>query len=202
MKNILIVDYGMGNISSVKKAIKYLGHNTIVSNNFSEKDNFDFIVLPGVGSFENAMKNLQKNELDDIIREQVVVKETPILGICLGMQLFAEMGTEPRPVKGLGLIKGTVKKMDLSNEFLPHIGWNDISSKNNEFKEFDKKNFYFVHNFSFQPENSSDIIMTVEVQKKEFIASIRNKNIFGTQFHPEKSQKDGLNLLKKIFSYK
>ena len=202
MKNILIVDYGMGNISSVTKAIKYLGHNPIVSNNFSVKDNFDFIVLPGVGSFENAINNLSKNDLDSIIREQVTIKETPILGICLGMQLFADMGTEPRAVKGLGLIKGTVKKMDLPNKFLPHIGWNDVSYKDNEFKEFDKKNFYFVHKFSFQTENPSDIIMTVEIQKKEFIASVRNKNIFGTQFHPEKSQKDGLNLLKKIFSYK
>ena len=202
MKNILIVDYGMGNISSVKKAIKYLGHKPTVSNNFSIKDNFDFIVLPGVGSFENAINNLSKNDLDSIIREQVTIKETPILGICLGMQLFADMGTEPRAVKGLGLIKGTVKKMDLPNKFLPHIGWNDVSYKDNEFKEFDKKNFYFVHKFSFQTENPSDIIMTVEIQKKEFIASVRNKNIFGTQFHPEKSQKDGINLLKKIFSYK
>ena len=202
MKNILIVDYGMGNITSVKKAIKYLGHKPTVSSDFSVKDNFDFIVLPGVGSFENAMKNLKKNELDNIIREQVIVKETPILGICLGMHLFAEMGTEPKPVKGLGLIKGIVTEMDLSNEFLPHIGWNDIQCKNNNFKEFDKKDFYFVHKYSFQPENLSDIIMTVEVQKKEFIASVRNKNIFGTQFHPEKSQKDGLNLLKYIFSYK
>ena len=202
MKNILIVDYGMGNISSVKKAIKYLGHKPTVSSDFSEKDNFDFIVLPGVGSFENAMKNLQKNELDHIIREQVIVKETPVLGICLGMQLFAEMGTEPKVVKGLGLIKGIVTKMNLSNEFLPHIGRNDIQCKDNDFKEFDKKDFYFIHKYSLQPENLSDILMTVEVQKKEFIASIRNKNIFGTQFHPEKSQKDGLNLLKKIFSCK
>jgi imidazole glycerol-phosphate synthase subunit HisH len=202
MKNILIVDYGMGNLSSVKKAIKYLGHKPIISNDFLVKDNFDFIVIPGVGSFGKAMNNLRKNELDNIIREQVIIKETPILGICLGMQLFADLGTEPKPVKGLGLIKGTVKKMDLPSEFLPHIGWNDISCKNNDFKEFDKKDFYFVHNYSFQPENSSDIIMTVEVQKKEFIACIRNKNVFGTQFHPEKSQHDGLNLLKYIFTYK
>lgn len=202
MKNILIVDYGMGNIASVKKAIKYLGHNPIVSNNLSLKDNFDFIVLPGVGSFEQAMKNLQRNDMDSIIREQVIVKETPILGICLGMQLFADMGTEPEPVKGLGLIKGVVTKMNLSNEFLPHIGWNDIECKNDAFQEYNKKDFYYIHNYSLEPENVSDIIMTVEVQGKEFVAAVRNKNIFGTQFHPEKSQKDGLNLLKDIFSYK
>ena len=198
MKNILILDYGMGNIASVKKAIDKLGYNSFISDELYEKDNYDCIILPGVGSFKKAIENLKKKQIHKILNKLVNDKGQKILGICLGMQLLADFGDEPILTDGLGMVNGHVKKMDLKPNRLPHVGWNSVFVKNKKFKSFENKDFYFIHSYSFLVKNKSDIMMTVKVDGKEFVAAVHKNNIYGTQFHPEKSQDFGLDLLKKI----
>lgn len=198
MKNILILDYGMGNIASVKKAIKKIGHNSIVSDHISLSDNYDCIILPGVGSFNTAMQNIKKKNTDHLLKELVVKRNQKILGICLGMQLLADYGDEPVLTEGLGLINGHVKKMNLKANRLPHVGWNNVTVNNSKFNSFHNKDFYFIHSYSFIVEKKIDLMMSVDVDGKEFTAAVNNNNIYGTQFHPEKSQDFGLDLFKKI----
>lgn len=198
MKNILILDYGMGNIASVKKAIKKIGYKSIVSDHILMSDNYDCIILPGVGSFNTAMQNIKKKNTDHILKKLVAKRNQKILGICLGMQLLAEYGDEPVLTKGLGLINGHVKKMSLKSNRLPHVGWNNVIVNNSKFNSFQNKDFYFIHSYSFVVENKLDLMMSVHVDGKEFTAAVNKNNIYGTQFHPEKSQDFGLELLKKI----
>jgi len=202
MKNILILDYGMGNIASVKKAIKKLGYHSIVSDHISLNENYDCIILPGVGSFKTAMQNIKKNKTDCILKELVVKRNQKILGICLGMQLLAEYGDEPVLSEGLGLINGHVKKMTLKPNRLPHVGWNNVVVNNSKFNSFHNKDFYFIHSYSFVVEDKLDVMMSVHVDDKEFTAAVNRNNIYGTQFHPEKSQDFGLDLLKNIIDAK
>lgn len=198
MKNIFILDYGLGNIASVKKAINKLGYNSIVSDQISLNKKYDCIVLPGVGSFKTAMENIKKKNSDFILKELVIKKNQKILGICLGMQLLADYGDEPILNKGMGFINGHVKKMNLKPNRLPHVGWNSVIVKNKDFKSFENKDFYFIHSYSFEVRHKSDVMMCVKVDDNEFVAAVQKDNIYGTQFHPEKSQDFGLDLLKKI----
>lgn len=196
---VAIVDYGMGNIASVQKALHFLKIDNVVSSDHQVIQQANVILLPGVGSFEQGMKNLSRNGLDELLTNEVIHKKKKFLGICLGMQLLAEKGTEPFDCKGLGWIKGSVLKIDKISNRIPHMGWNSINVLNDTYyKGLNQKDFYFIHSYHFVPEESNIVAATVNYGV-DMVASIQKENIFATQFHPEKSQETGLTLLRSFF---
>jgi len=198
--NVAIIDYGMGNVASVEKALSFLGISSIVTNDFSKIESSDHIVLPGVGAFNQGMNNLKRLGLIKVLNSEIIDKKKPFLGICLGMQLLATTGSEPEPCSGLGWIDGEVLKINDANLPLPHLGWNNLLVKNESFiSEFDQKDFYFIHSYHFKVLNPFNVIATVDYGES-YVAAVKKENIFATQFHPEKSQNAGLELLKLFFS--
>jgi glutamine amidotransferase len=197
---VAIIDYGMGNVASVQKALHFLKiANTITADHDVIRQS-EYIVLPGVGSFLQGMKNLAEKGLDDLLTEEVMSKKKKFLGVCLGMQLLSEHGTEPTNCKGLGWIKGVVTKFEPNGLRVPHMGWNNISVINDKFyKEVVDRDFYFIHSYHLVPEDKNVIAATVNYGI-DVVASIQKDNIFATQFHPEKSQTAGLTLLRSFFS--
>lgn len=199
--SVVIIDYGMGNLASVKKAVHKLGIESIVTNDPIQIASSKYIILPGVGSFEQGIVNLKELKLFNIIRDEVINCKKPFLGICLGMQLIATLGTEPNSIEGLDLIEGEVLKIEDTNLSVPHLGWNSLIAKGNSFfEEFDNKDFYFIHSYHFVVKDHKKIAAKVEYGK-EYVSAIQSNNIFATQFHPEKSQVFGLALLKKFFEH-
>lgn len=197
---ISIIDYGMGNVASVQKALNFLNLESIVTADFGQIDKSEYIILPGVGSFLQAMRNLKSKGLDVFLNEQVIGKKKKFLGICLGMQLLAETGTEPYNNPGLGWIKGTVNKIEGIPLRIPHMGWNNINVKIDQyFVNIPTSDFYFIHSYHLVPDDKSIIAATVDYGM-EVVASIQQDNIFATQFHPEKSQGAGLSVLKTFFN--
>ena len=193
---IAIIDYGMGNLASVQKAIRKLGKDVIITCDKKEIQEASLIVLPGVGSFEQGMKNLKDRGLIESLNQEVIQNKKPFLGICLGMQLIMEKGTEPIECKGLGWIKGTVEVINNSRFPVPHLGWNKTYKLGEENQEDNlSNNFYFIHSYHVLPEEQ--IECTYVDYEFKMIASIQKENIYATQFHPEKSQNAGLSLLKK-----
>ena len=198
---IVIVDYGMGNIASVQKALDSIGIKSIISNVISDFESSDYIILPGVGSFRQGMENLNKLGLDKILNNEIIIKKKPFLGICLGMQLIASFGTEHGITKGLGWVKGEVNKIEEINFRVPHLGWNNLISIPSTFtEEFHNKDFYFIHSYHFEVENIKNIAAYVNYGKN-YVAAVHNENIFATQFHPEKSQDEGIGLIKKFINF-
>jgi glutamine amidotransferase len=196
---VAIINYGMGNIASVEKAINFLGYETIVTDSQSIIENSSCIVLPGVGAFAQGMQNLSKAGLIDILNDQVLIKKKPFLGICLGMQLLANIGYEPIETAGLGWIDAEVVRLDEPDKYVPHLGWNNVTVKDGSFMaNFDQNDFYFIHSYHMKSFNPEYIASTVNYGK-DYVASIQKDNIFATQFHPEKSQTKGLELLKSFF---
>ena len=194
---ICIVDYGMGNVTSVEMAFQALRVPCQVSRDVDDIVNSNGLVLPGVGAFRIAMENLKRLHLLDAIDEAVNERKTPFLGICLGMQLLATTGYEPEQTEGLGLIPGEVKLMNPSLR-LPHVGWNgiDLKKPSKLFVGVKKKSdFYFVHSYHFLPFDNNVIIASTDYGV-EFVSCVNINNIYGIQFHPEKSQKQGLKILK------
>ncbi len=190
----------MGNVASVEKAVNYLGHKAIITNDAFEINEADCIVLPGVGAFAQGMENLIQFGLLDILNEEVIINKKPFLGICLGMQLLASKGFEPFETNGLGWVDGIVQKMEEPNKSIPHLGWNELKSSNFSFlKEFNDVDFYFIHSYHFNVSNSEEVAGTVEYGKN-YVAAIKKGNIFATQFHPEKSQVAGLEVMKLFFN--
>lgn len=200
---ITIIDYGMGNIKSIVGALKYLGVDKIVvSNKFTDIDSADKLILPGVGSFHAAMRNIKKLEIDKYLIDVVVDKKKPILGICLGMQLMAESSTEGSCNTGLSFIKGAVDRFSSLDLKIPHIGFNQVDINNNSklFKGISNlSDFYFVHGYRM----TSDININQSMCNYgcDFIASYEKDNISGVQFHPELSQINGLKLLNNFITY-
>lgn len=199
----MIVDYGMGNLYSVLNAIKYLNYSVIISNKPAELIKADSIILPGVGSFKKAMDVLNKKGLSDALKESVLEKKKNILGICLGMQLFASKGDEEGPSEGLGFIDGEVKKIKISSKDsikLPHIGFNEVNFNKNAIlgKNLNvESDFYFVHSFHLIP-SQENLLQSKCFYGSDLLAACEYKNIFATQFHPEKSQANGLQVLKNF----
>lgn len=192
---VVIVDYGMGNIKSIKSALNYLNVDVIVSNKYKELKNSDKLLLPGVGSFKKAIDTIKNLELDKILEELVLENKKPILGICLGMQLLVKSSEEGGFNKGLGFVNAECKKFDISLR-VPHIGFNQVKKNKNSilFREIeDESDFYFVH--SYRIESSVDIRQSFCEYEEKFVASFEKDNIFGVQFHPEISQTNGLKLL-------
>jgi glutamine amidotransferase len=196
-----VLDYGMGNLSSVTNALEYLGIENVVINDEAGFDNISHLIIPGVGSFGKAMENIAaRNFIDQI--HNFNKKELPILGICLGMQLLAETGTEPTECAGLGMIKGRVECLPSQCIRVPHVGWNGIEVINDHPILEDVKrsvDFYFVHSYRFVTTKQSNIIAETNYGV-EFPTIVSNDkgNVVGIQFHPEKSQKQGLQILSNF----
>jgi glutamine amidotransferase len=198
---VAIINYGMGNVASVEKALKYLSYDTIITNDHNQIEASTHIFLPGVGSFAQGITNLNEYGLIDILNEQVLIKKKPFFGICLGMQLIATKGHEPSESLGLGWIDGEVIKMEEPDNSIPHLGWNNIYSFGNTLtKNYHKKDFYFIHSYHFKVQNKADVAAEVEYGSR-YVAAIHKGNIFATQFHPEKSQHSGLGLMKSFFDF-
>jgi glutamine amidotransferase len=197
---IAIVDYGMGNLASVQKALNFLNLPNAITNDPGIIRSATSIILPGVGSFPQAMKNLSDAGLIEVLTEEVVIKKKKFLGICLGMQLVATTGTEHSVTKGLGWIEGEIVRIDEQGKRIPHLGWNEIKHNNDSFfKDIPDNNFYFIHSYHFVAKNKTEIVATVNYGQ-DIVAGVKKDNILAFQFHPEKSQAAGLTLLKNYFS--
>lgn len=198
---IAIADYGSGNTFSVYNALDYLGYDVKITNSQEDLRQAEKIILPGVGAFGKSMEKIKALKLDEYLYEEVVVKGKPFLGICVGMQVLATFGLEKGIFDGLNWIPGTAKKIDTqtSKLSLPHVGWNDVDYKDHFlFKGIKKdKAFYFVHSYHLVPDDRNIIIATTDYGT-EIISTIQHKNIIATQFHPEKSQKNGLKFLENF----
>ena len=197
MGYIAIVDYGVGNLMSVSNAMHYLGFETKITSDATELELADSILLPGVGAFPDAADKLRGPGLDQVLIAES--KKKPILGICLGMQLLLERGEEVRPCEGLGFVKGSVRKIDTALK-LPHIGWNELHFQNNSplFRGIDEGAYvYFVHSFCAVAEDESQVIARTDYGAS-VVAAVQSGNVFGTQFHPEKSSTAGLRILKNF----
>ena len=195
-----VIDYGMGNIWSVTSALRYLNCEVVVSSDPRAIQKAESLILPGVGSFRKAMKALRDLNLEAPILESALVRKVKFLGICLGMQLMAIDSTEDGITNGLNLIPSKVDKFSLAEiteRKVPHIGFDQVNSDSsgNLFKGFSgNQDFYFVHSYRMLPPDSQGIVSTCNYGI-EFLAAYENENLFATQFHPEKSQTNGLKLL-------
>lgn len=202
---IAIINYEMGNLQSVANILDYVGAPFVITNTKDEIAKADKIILPGVGAFGQAMDNLRRFDLIDFLADDVMNKKKPFLGICLGMQILAEKGYEGGEHEGLGWIQGEVKRLEPGSPALPipHMGWNEISPKSTALlygKSDAKRVMYFVHSYHLICEDEQDVSATVEYGVR-FTASIEKGNIFATQYHPEKSQRDGIQVIKNFISF-
>lgn len=199
---IVIIDYGLGNLGSVKNMLKKIGAEVIISSDISEIEKADKLILPGVGGFDSGVRNIKNLGLMEILNKKVIQDKIPILGICLGMQLFTKKSEEGK-LSGFGWVNGETIKFKFnqdSNLKIPHIGWNDIKIKkeNKLFKNmYSDPRFYFVHSYHLVCKNKEDILTTTN-HGYNFVSSIHKNNIYGVQFHPEKSHKFGIKLLENF----
>ena len=205
---VTIVDYSSGNISSVINSFKEVAQNKAIIEVTSDLNKIkasDKIVLPGQGSFKSCVDALNKiSGLNDALNEFVLVNKKPLLGICVGLQMFADVGYEETETKGLGWISGKVSKIDNQNGKykLPHIGWNQINILKDSkiFKEVENNShMYFVHSYEFIPKDNRVISATTDYSTK-VVCSVEKENLFGTQFHPEKSDKTGLKIINNFIN--
>jgi imidazole glycerol-phosphate synthase subunit HisH len=202
-QKIVIVDYGVGNTYSVSNAINHLGYTNLrISDNATVIAEADALILPGVGAFDACMNNLRERGLDTILNEEVLVKKKPILGICVGMQMLATYSEENGLHKGLNWIEGRVKKLELPKQYaVPHVGWNNVklNVKTPLFDRLEEDcNFYFDHSYYFAC--AEQYVSAYCDYGIKVTASVQNDNIFGVQFHPEKSQTTGLKCFRSFFN--
>ncbi|MDC0517738.1 imidazole glycerol phosphate synthase subunit HisH [Candidatus Pelagibacter sp.] len=206
--NVTIVDYNSGNISSVINSFKEVAKDKVnieVTSDLNKIKLSDKVVLPGQGSFRSCVDALNNIDgLSDTLNEFATINKRPLLGICVGLQMFADIGYEETETKGLGWISGKVLKIDNQNgKFkLPHIGWNQINivKESKIFKDIqNNSHMYFVHSYEFIPEDKKVISATTNYSSN-IVCSVEKENIFGTQFHPEKSDKTGLNLIQNFLN--
>lgn len=199
---IVIIDYGMGNLGSVYKSFKKVHENVLISSSKKDIEKADKLVLPGVGHFSNGMKRLEELDLLNLLNHKVIENETPILGICLGMQLFAKFSHEGN-VNGLSWFDAEVVKFDVTDKLrykVPHMGWNSIQiARNNVLLDEISQSelFYFVHTYHIKCLDNKDVL-GVTNYSYDFASMIQKNNIYGTQFHPEKSHGKGLKIIKNF----
>jgi glutamine amidotransferase len=199
---IVIVDTGMANVGSVHNIVKYLGYDAIVTKNQETINTAKKIILPGVGSFDAGMDSLNNSGMKDVLNQKVLVEKTPILGICLGMQMMTR-GSEEGSLEGLGWFEADTIKFDQKidqNIRIPHMGWNNVFPL--KYKEMfleinQETRFYFVHSYYVRADNTADVLTTTK-HGIEFHSAIQKDNIFGVQFHPEKSHKFGMHFMKSF----
>ena len=206
--NVTIVDYKSGNISSVINSFKEVAKSKVnikVTSDLNEIKSSDKLVLPGQGSFKSCIDGLKNiSGMIDVLNEFVINNKKPLFGICVGLQMFADIGYEEKETEGLGWIPGKVSKIDnqKGKYKLPHIGWNQINIvKNSKILQGVEKNshMYFVHSYEFIPEDK-DVISSTTNYSSNIVCSVEKENIFGTQFHPEKSDKLGLKIINNFIS--
>lgn len=206
---VAIIDYGLGNVKSTMNALRHIGVEVILTFDREEILNADAAILPGVGAFAKGMQNLSSNNLIPIIREFISTGK-PFLGICLGMQLLLEMSEEFGTNKGLGLVKGKVIKLPIPdglNFKLPHVGWNEIvEPEQSRWKSTilngipDKSDVYFVHTYVAELSDKKVVLTETDYGTVRFCSALQQDNIYGVQFHPEKSGKLGLSILKNFIN--
>lgn len=196
-----IIHYGMGNITSVQNALAFLNIPSLIVETPRQLAEVSHLILPGVGAFPEGMKNLQSLGFIEPIKHVVIENQKPFLGICLGMQLLATTGYENETVPGLNLIPGEVLRLPEGGVRIPHIGWNDVQIVKTNPLVQKTDDVYFVHSFYFKPTDSNAIIAETEYGLK-FPAAIQSGKIFGVQFHPEKSQAAGLDILQNFYQVK
>lgn len=195
--DVLVIDYGVGNHRSVTNALERLGYSYAVSHKKEDIQKARAYILPGVGAFEEAMLNLKKRDIIEVLRREVVEKKKPLLGICLGMQVLAEDSLEGGRTAGLGFIPGHVVPIPAEGVRVPHVGWNDLTVQKTGplFTTMPAgARFYFDHSYYFATDKK--YIAATTVYGNEITAAVQYNNIFGVQFHPEKSQTNGLRLLR------
>lgn len=204
MKMVVIVDYGMGNLDSVARAVEECGGNPKVTCNPADVAEAERIILPGVGAFGTGMKNIRERGLEGVLRERVIGSSIPLLGICLGMQLLANKGWESGETPGLAWIPGEVKRLqpDGPGTRIPHMGWNEVVYVRS-FPLFQgipsSKDFYFVHSFHLICDSENDVLARTPYCGG-FVSAVSRGNIFGVQFHPEKSQRLGFQVLRNFLA--
>lgn len=201
MTRICVLDYGMGNLRSVEKALERVGAEVVVASDAETIRGADGLILPGVGAFARAMKRIDELGLATLIAERLAVG-TPVLGICLGFQLLFESSTELRGARGLGLIEGEVRGLEAPGLKIPHIGWEPVSwTRSSALTEGIEAAtpFYFVHGFAPHPVREGDVLATA-VHGRPFVCAIERPPLYGVQFHPEKSSAAGLRLLANFAS--
>jgi imidazole glycerol-phosphate synthase subunit HisH len=194
-----IVDYGMGNRRSVEKALERVGARVLLTGDHDALEAADGLVVPGVGAFPAAMERLRSFGLDELVIRRAQAG-TPVLGLCLGMQLLFERSDEHEGADGLGLLEGTVRRLDTHGERLPHIGWNLVTFRRSSPLVDglgDAAAFYHVHSFVCEPDRAEDIVGLGEYGAP-FVSIVERANVMGVQFHPEKSSRDGLALLRNF----
>jgi glutamine amidotransferase len=201
---VVIIDYGMGNLWSVASAVKFLGKTPVVTGDLSKISVAKTLILPGVGSFRRAMDTIRKKSIDKAIFDALQSPEAKLLGICLGLQLLGASSTEDGLTEGLGLVKNEVVRLTTSETNpikIPHVGFNRVQmSKESKLFEHiaSDASFYFVHSYAMQILNDASIYTTT-TYGHQFVAAIESGKVYGTQFHPEKSQKNGIKVLENFF---
>ncbi len=194
-----IVSVGLSNLSSIRNALEFLGYKSILLEEPRNFQHADKILLPGVGSFKEAMTRLKEKELDSSLKD-AYNQGVPVLGICLGMQLLADIGFEGGESEGLGLIPGSVSLIDCPKLKLPHMGWNNISIRNSDkvvTDSFNELDYYFIHSYQFHVAEKNNVLATSNYGQ-ELPSIVKKDHVYGFQFHPEKSQRAGLELLKSF----
>jgi glutamine amidotransferase len=202
---IVIVDFGIGNLNSVLHKVKKVGIEAIISSRIEDIEQAEKLILPGVGAFGAGVENLKSLGLVSILNHKVVEKKTPVLGICLGMQLFAKRSEEGN-VEGLGWVDAEVRRFrfeDNNSLRIPHVGWNIIQPQQETqlFKGIvPGQRFYFTHSFHLRCSNPEDVLATT-FYGYEFVSALRHENIYGVQFHPEKSHRRGIEIIRNFVEY-
>ncbi|TRX34809.1 imidazole glycerol phosphate synthase subunit HisH [Flavobacterium sp. ZT3R18] len=202
--NIIIVDYGLGNLKSIQNMLKKIGYNAIITADKKEIEKASKLILPGVGSFDVAMNNIYSNNLQELLDKKVLVDKTPILGICLGMQIMCKSSEEGK-TKGLNWIDAEVVKFKFADTKFksPHMGWNVVKPihRNSLFKDidFEEIKYYHVHSYYVNLNDMNDELCSTNYENN-FTSGFQKGNIYGVQFHPEKSHKYGFELLKNFAS--
>jgi glutamine amidotransferase len=203
MSRVAVVDSGTSNLDSIVRALEHEGATVGMVERPSDLRDATHIVIPGVGAFPEAIRNLRSSGVAEEIVDQATGRSIPVLGICLGMQLLATRGGEVAPTDGLGLIPGEVLKLEGSSiERVPHVGWNAVTRRSRAtlFEDVDPSaDFYFVHSFHFVPEVEGDIAATTDYCGG-FVSAVQRGSVFGVQFHPEKSLRNGLGVLRNFLS--
>lgn len=204
MKRVAIVDYGMGNLDSVARAVEECGGQPVVTDRAAEIEIATHIILPGVGAFGDGIRNLRQRSLDETLREHVLVGGIPFLGICLGMQMLATKGWEGGETPGLGWIDGEVRRLEPvdADTRIPHIGWSEVvpAGESPLFSGIESgRDFYFVHSYHLAC-NTKEAVAAVTPYCGGFVSAVARGRIFGVQFHPEKSQRAGFRLLRNFLA--
>jgi glutamine amidotransferase len=201
--HVAVVDYGMGNLDSVARAIEECGGRPLVTGDPREVARAAAVILPGVGAFGRGMENIRAQGLENVLVEDVAGADVPLLGVCLGMQLLATAGSEGGETPGLGLVPGRVERMEPPGGLrVPHVGWNEVTAQH-EHRLFDGiepgRDFYFVHSYELRCDEPDDVLATVPYGG-EVVAAVEHGCVVGVQFHPEKSQKAGFQLLRNFLA--